>query len=208
MQATRGKVIVSNQSGQVVPAWYSSTTGGYLISYTSNSHSTPAFWDTKCTSQSCWTGDAYEKIANSPWFYKGWYTQSYSNSSGKCGKSHPWLTQEEFADILNAWSVLKRGEDSRVLPVTIQSCPIGGSDGTQPYSISELLQKAESFGEGYRTVTGVNVAYSTNGYTQTVTLSTDRGSVSVSGEEFRKAFNLRAPGYIALRSPLYNIEMK
>ena len=160
-------------------------------------------WDTKCGNQGCWTGDAYEKIANSPWFYKGWYTESYLNSSAKCGRSHPWLTGEEFADILNAWQVRKNGGDaSRILPVTINSCPIGGASGN-PYSMSELRDQG-----GYSSVSSVSVTYNSGGYTDTVTLGTNKGTVQISGSEFKEAFNLRAPGYISIRSSLFNIEKK
>ncbi len=195
VQDTKGQVI------EDVVTYYSSTTGGY---------STTSGWDTKCGNQSCWTGDAYEKIASSPWFYKSWYTQDYYNTSAKCGRSHPWLTGEEFADILNAYLVRKNGSDSdreRILPTTINSCPIGGSGGN-PFSMSELKDKAESVGGAYTSVSSVSVTYSTSGETAQVKLATNRGEISISGSDFKETFNLRAPGYISIRSPLYNIEKK
>ncbi|MBI4062628.1 hypothetical protein HY410_01785 [Candidatus Gottesmanbacteria bacterium] len=191
------KSAVEETRGQVLEdtvGYYSSTTGGYI---------TTMGWDTKCGSQGCWTGDAYEKIAGSPWFYKGWYTESYLNNSGKCGRSHPWLTGEEFADILNAWQVRKNGGDaSRILPVTINSCPIGGATGN-PYSMSELRDLG-----GFSSVSSVSVTYNGGGYTDTVTLGTNKGTVQISGSEFKETFNLRAPGYISIRSGLFNIEKK
>ena len=45
-----------------------------------------------------------------------------------------------------------------------------------------------------------------NGTTQSVSFGTNKGSVNMTGEEFKKAFNLRAPGYIGLKSSLFNIE--
>lgn len=198
------KAAVDETKGQVIEGiitYYSSTTGGY---------STTTGWDTKCGNQGCWTGDAYEKIAGSPWFYKGWYTQDYLNSSAKCGRSHPWLSQEEFADILNAWVVRKNGSDGdreRVLPTTINSCVIGGSGGN-PYSMSEMKDKANGMGGAYTSVSSVSVSYSTGGETAQVKLQTNRGEVSIPGSEFKETFNLRAPGYISIRSPLYNIEKK
>ena len=72
-----------------------------------------------------------------------------------------------------------------------------------------MKDKANSSGEGYSNVTGVvRVDYSNSGYTQTVVFGTDRGEVSINGLEFKKAFNLRAPGRIALKSGLLNIEQK
>ncbi len=198
------KSAVDETKGQIIEdvvTYYSSTTGGY---------STTSGWDTKCGNQGCWTGEAYEKIANSPWFYKGWYTQGYYTSSSKCNRNHPWLTEEEFTDILNAWVVRKNGSDSdreRILPVTINSCGIGGVTGN-PYSISEMRDKAASLGGAYTSVSSVSVSYATSGSTANVVLSTNRGSVTISGSEFKEAYNLRAPGYISIRSPLYNIEKK
>lgn len=185
---TRGQVI------EGVTTYYSSTTGGY---------STTSGWDTVCGNQGCWTADAYEKMAGSPWFYKGWYTSDYLNSSAKCGKSHPWLNGEEFADIINAWQVRKNGGDSsRILPVTINSCSISGAKGN-PYSMSELRDMG-----GFTSVSSVSVTYNSNGYTDTVIVQTNKGEIRINGGEFKDSFNLRAPGYISLRSPLYNIEKK
>jgi hypothetical protein len=181
-----------------VSAQYSSTTGGWI-----NTNS--GFWDTKCRSKDCWTADAFEKIANSPWFYKGWYTQGYAISSAKCGKSSPWLTGEELADILNAWLVQgKDGIDSgRITPVTT-SCW-----GGNPYSMSELRDLANSKAGGAVTsVSSVSVTYSADGQTASVNFSTNRSLDPISGSNFKTIFNLRAPGYISIRSPLYNLEKK
>jgi hypothetical protein len=188
VKETRGQVITG------VTTYYSSTTGGY---------STTSGWDTKCGGRDCWTGDAYEKMAGSPWFYKGWYTSDYYNNSAKCGRNHPWLSGEEFADIVNAWQVRKNGGDaSRILPVTINNCSINGAKGN-PYSIQELKDMG-----GFTSVSSVSVTYNGGGYTDTVILQTNKGEVHIPGGEFKDSFNLRAPGYISLRSPLYNIEKK
>jgi len=106
------------------------------------------------------------------------------------------LTSEETADILNAWKVLYQGggDSSRV-------SPIGDCWGGNPYSRGELA----SIG-GFNSVSGVSVVYSNSGFTQTVTFSTNKGTVSMSGEELKRAFNLRAPGYIGIKSSLFNIE--
>lgn len=191
---TKGVVVTDGNSA--VSTQYSSTTGGYLNG---------SGWDTKCGSKDCWTADAYEKIANSPWFYKGWYTQGYATSSAKCGKSSPWLTGEEMADILNAWLVQgKDGVDGgRITPVTT-SCW-----GGNPYSMSELRDLANSKAGGAVTsVSSVSVIYSNDGQTASVNFSTNRSLDPISGSNFKTIFNLRAPGYISIRSPLYNLEKK
>lgn len=189
VQETRGQII------EDVVTYYSSTTGGYI---------TTMGWDTKCGNQSCWTGDAYEKLAGSPWFYKGWYTSDYFNNSSKCNRSSPWLTQAEFTDILNAWRVLNNGGDSsRVLPVTINSCSISGASGN-PFSMDEMKAEANNHGGAFTSVSSVSVSYSTDGFTNAVIVNGN----SIPGDQFKQAFNLRAPGYISIRSSLFNIEKK
>ena len=190
------KGIVITDGGSSVSTQYSSTTGGYLNT---------SGWDTKCGSRECWTAEAYEKIAGSPWFYKGWYTKSYTNSSDKCGRSHPWLTVEEMAGILNAWLVQgKDGVDGgRITPVTT-SCW-----GGNPYSVSELRDKAnQAAGGAVVSVSSASVTYRDDGTTANVSFSTNRGTISLTGADFKTIFNLRAPGYISIRSPLFNIEKK
>ncbi len=211
---TKGWVLM--KGGKILSAWFSSTSGGYQSAYNTldylkdgSNYNTPGFWDTK-RGQDGWTGDAYEKIAGSPWFYKGWYTSEYYNNSAKCGRNHPWLTNEEFADIVNAWIVRKNGsgdDNKRILPVTINSCGISGASG-DPFSMSELRDKANGMGGAVTSVSSVSVTYNSGGYTDTVILATNKGELRIPGGEFKESFNLRAPGYISIRSPLFNIEKK
>jgi peptidoglycan hydrolase CwlO-like protein len=192
VNATRGKVVYAN--GSPFSTWYASTSGGYQESYSGNGHSTPGFWDTP-SGRSGWTSQAYEKVAGSPWFYKGWYKD---RSGDNCGRSHPWLNSEEMADILNGWVVLFQGggDSSRVTPV-------GSCWGGNPYSMGDL----RGIG-GFTSVSSVSVSYSEGGTTATVTFQTNKGATSINGNDFYKAFNLRAPGKIALKSGLFNIEKK
>lgn len=191
------KKAVDDTKGQVIEdvvTYYSSTTGGY---------STTSGWDTSCGSKDCWTGEAFEKKANSPWFYKAWYTEGYSISSDKCGRSHPWLNNEEFSDILNGYLLInnKHPDAGRVTPVS--SC-WGGS----PLSMSELRDKASEYGGAFTSVSAVSVNYSNDGSTANVIISSNRGTDTISGSKFKEAFNLRAPGWISVKSPLFNIEVK
>ncbi len=183
VRATRGWVLMKD--GLPAKAYYASTSGGFTVSQWG--------WSGIKDTIGEWPGTAYEKIAGSPWFYKGWYK---SRSGVSCGRSHPWLTSEEMADILNAWKVLYQGggDSSRV-------SPIGDCWGGNPYSRGELA----SIG-GFNNVSGVSVVYSNSGFTQTVTFSTNKGTVSMSGEELKRAFNLRAPGYVGIKSSLFSIE--
>ncbi len=198
VNATAGWVLIKN--GKPVWAKYASTAGGYIDPYTdtaSTGHTTPGFWDTK-NGRDGWTSQAYEKIAGSPWFYKAWYR---SRGGDACGRSHPWLNQEEMADILNAWRVLQHGGDSRV-------APLGGCWGGNPYSLNEMRDKANGVGGAITSVSNVSVEYSTGGVTSNVKFVTNLGDLNLSGAEFKKIFNLRAPGRISVKSGLFNVEKR
>lgn len=199
VQATRGMVVVSNNTNEVFSTMYASTSGGYQESYSSLGHTTPSLWDTAAGREG-WTTQAYEKIAGSPWFYKAWYK---SRSGDACGRTHPWLNASEMADIMNAYVVLVEYgvADDRVTP-------IGPCWGGNPYTVEQLRDKARTLGKFYSSVSGASVTYSNNGVTANVTLNTDRGQVTISGADFKKVFNLRAPGRIAIKSGLYNVETK
>ncbi len=193
---TRGWVLEGGPSAQ-----YSSTTGGYTTS---------GGWDTTDGQANNFIENAWERKAKSPWFYKAWYRVNYSNSSDSCGRSSPWLTQEEFADVLNAWVVRSRGsseEVGRIVPVTINSCNVGGMGGN-PYSMDELAQVADRYGGRYSTASSVSVNFSSEGTTGQVTIESNKGTVTISGSEFKQIFNLRSPGYISIRNVLFNVEKK
>ncbi len=186
VRETKGWVLEGGANAQ-----YSSTTGGY---------GNNSGWDTKCGGRQCWTGDAYEKMAGSPWFYKGWYRDRNGSS---CGRSHPWLNQEEMSDILNSWIVYQSGADrDRISPINTDCWP------GNPFSFSEMRDKANGNGGAVTSISSVSVTYSEGGNTANVSFSTNRGTVSVSGSDFKTIFNLRAPGYVSIKSPLYNIESK
>ena len=185
VRATRGWVMM--KGGVPATTYYASTSGGFTISQWG--------WSgIKDAKDGDWPNASYEKISASPWFYKAWYR---NRAGATCGRSNPWLKSEELADIINAWQVLYKGggDVSRVSPLDT-SCWNGN-----PYSMGELAGVG-----GYNSVSSVSVTYSNSGSTQSLNFSTNKGSVSMSGEEFKKAFNLRAPGYIGLKSSLFNIE--
>ncbi len=192
---TRGMIL------EDVVTFYSSTAGGYLSTYG---------WDTTDhNGGGDWTSRAYESLANSPWFYKAWYRNGYRNDASSCGR-YPWLSQEEMSDILNAWLVRKdpRGADtSRILPVTIGECGVGGQSGN-PYSMSELRNFVDN---PVVSISSVQTKHNDSGYTSEVTFLTNRGTISMSGAEFKETFNTRAPGYISIPQSgfaFFNIEKK
>lgn len=181
VDATRGQVI------EDVVTYYASTHGGFT---------TTRGWDTTDGSGGGnFIDKSWDKAGGSPWVYKAWYTQGYSTSSDKCGRSNPWLNGEELADIINA----AKYRDDRVTPIS--SCW-----GGNPYSMSELREKAG----GPSTVTSVSVSQG-NGTTNEVVFQTDKGEIKLSGGDFKAAFNLRAPGRMSIPQSgfaFFNIEKK
>ena len=200
---TRGWVLVDG-GGNPVSTQYASTHGGY---------SNTSGWDTTDKSaDGAWSTRAWENKASSPWFYKAWYRNGYFASGDSCGRSHPWLSQEEFSDIINAWIVRNNpngADTSRIQPPTINQCQIGG--GGNPYSMSELRDKANNSGGAVTNVSSVSVSHSSSGQTTAVNVSTNRGNLSIPGSEFKSTFNLRAPGYLRIPQSsfgFFNIEFK
>ncbi|MEX1052679.1 MAG: SpoIID/LytB domain-containing protein [Patescibacteria group bacterium] len=196
------KQAVDDTKGQVldgVVTFYSSTAGGYL---------TTSGWDTTDGSGgSNFIDKSYEKTGGSPWVYKSWYTQSYSINSDKCGRSNPWLSPQEMADIINAVMVMHRsGSGADTNRVTPTSSCWGGN----PYSIDELRSASQSYGGGINSASGVVVSQG-NGTTNQVTFQTDKGEKTMSGAEFKKGYNLRAPGRLSIPQSgfaFFNIEHK
>lgn len=187
VESTRGQVL------EDVVTYYASTHGGYA---------SPIGWDTTDGGGGGnFIDKAWDKIGGSPWLYKAWYTQGYSPSSNKCGRSNPWLSPEEMGDIVNAALALRTGgvDTGRITPVTT-SCW-----GGNPYSIGELRDMMSSRG-GISSATSVSVSQG-NGSTNNVTIN----GISFTGDEFKKAFNLRAPGYLSIPQSsfaFFNIEKK
>jgi peptidoglycan hydrolase-like amidase len=200
---TKGKILVSNKSNEIVNTWYASTSGGYQESYSSLGHDTPSFWDTK-SGRSGWTSQAFEKIGDSPWFYKGWYK---TRSGTSCGRSHPWLNQDEMSDIVNAAIVYSHDNGSQShLSQEDSSCY--GESIPDTWSKQRLKEEAGKHGGAVTSISSVSVTYSDSGVTSQVIFNTNRGTVTISGSDFYKVFNLRTPGAIHLTSGLYNLEKK
>ncbi len=201
---TRGWVLVDG-GGNPVSTQYASTHGGYA---------TTSGWDTTDKQGGGdWSSRTWENKAGSPWFYKAWYRSGYFVSGNSCGRSHPWLSQEEMSDIINAWIVRRNpsGADAgRIVPVTIKSCSVGGSGG-DPYSMEELRDWAGKAGGAVTQINSVSVSHSGSGETSAVKFSTNRGEIEMAGSEFKTTFNLRAPGNLRIPQSgfaFFNIEHK
>jgi peptidoglycan hydrolase CwlO-like protein len=196
------KKAVKDTKGQVledVTTFYASTHGGW---------STTGGWDTTDGGGgSNFIDKAYENIGGSPWLYKSWWRAGYTKSGSTCGRSDPWLSPEEMADIVNAHLVLTKGnsgETEKISPVTTECW------GGNPYSVSELRDVASRYG-GISSANSVSVSLG-DGRTNSVKI----GGVSMSGDQFCNAFNLRAPGNMRIpqwsgnscNGAFFNIERK
>jgi peptidoglycan hydrolase-like amidase len=185
------KQAVNDTKGQVledVVTYYASTHGGYA---------SPIGWDTTDGQGGAnFIDRAWDKAGGSPWLYKAWWRQHYSNSGATCGRANPWFSNEEMADIVNAVIVPR---DDRITPVTTDCW------GGNPYSMQELRDKG-----GVSSVTGVSVLQG-NGSSNEVVFQTNKGEIRVSANEFKEKFNLRAPGYVRIPQTgfsFFNIEKK
>ncbi len=187
VDATRGQVL------EDIVTYYASTHGGYA---------SPVGWDTTDGAGGAnFVDKSYDKMGGSPWVYKAWYTKGYSPSSDKCGRSSPWLNPAEMADIVNAAIALRTSgiDASRITPVTT-SCW-----GGNPYSMDDLKNLVLGSG-GISSASSVSVSQG-SGNTNNVNIN----GVSLSGDDFKRAFNLRAPGYLAIPQSgfaFFNIEKK
>jgi len=208
--ATRGWVMT--KGGAPATTYYASTSGGFTISQWG--------WSgIKDAKDGDWPGQAYEKIASSPWFYKAWYTNyKYGSGFSTCQRSNPWLSQDDIADILNAWVVYTNGSSDDKSHIF----PPDGCGGGSPYSKSEMADKANSLGGSYTSVSSVSVSQSTNGYTASITFQSNRGGTLITGfdtgcphankdiqcKDFWTIFNLRAPGNISIKNRMFDIRIK
>ncbi|KKU97194.1 MAG: hypothetical protein UY28_C0026G0003 [Candidatus Amesbacteria bacterium GW2011_GWB1_48_13] len=97
------------------------------------------------------------------------------------------------------------GDMSGIFPEDVRSC---WGDNDSPWSKEQMASAADSHGGRVTSVSSVRVEHGSNGITSRVVFSTNRGEVPIPGVNFYKAFNLRAPGALALKSQLFNIEKK
>lgn len=194
VQATRG-VTLTDGSGKPFSTQYAAVHGGWING---------VGWDTTDGSgDGDWMARAYDSISGVSWFYKTWYRTGYSDSASSCGRNS-WLNQAEMSDILNSYQVwLAHGRnDSRIMPV-FDACHSSGN----PYSHLDTYSLASL------KVSSVNLVVTSNssGNTNTLTFYTNAGNISMSGNDFKTIYNLRAPGYLRIPQSGFvhiNIEKK
>lgn len=199
---TEGEVMT--RDGQVITAWYASTSGGYT--FTSSDvgwNSRP--WTKRVRDASGDIGSfadlfdrAYDK--SSPCFYSAQgYRKEYAKSA--------WLKSEEVADIVNIILLTRKDSGTREhLYQTDKSNPAG----TDTWDKDRVKQKLRNRGGNpYSSVSNINIDWDKGlGKTNSITISGDAGNTTLDGTEFKSFFNLRAPANIQIVGPLYTVEKK
>lgn len=203
--------VLKNASGSYASGMFASVSGGWVTDYSTGK----GWWDTTdgkgSSDLNAWMPNAWESIAKVQWFYKAWYRTGYTSgttvNSESCYRT-PWLTQTEMSDIVNMY-LLWKGVDakakidvSRIYPIH-DACHSSGN----PYTYAEVKSLINN------PVISISyvVASSNNGTTSTVTFGTNRGPISISGNDFKYIYNLRAPGYLRIPQNNFvfiNIQMK
>ncbi len=77
--------------------------------------------------------------------------------------------------------------------------------------MEELRNLANNSGGAVTNISGVSVSHNDSGTTSNVTFQTNRGSITISGDEFKSTFNIRAPGYLRIPQSsfaFFNVEFK
>lgn len=200
------EVMVSNDTNEVIKAWYSSTFGGY--SWTSGEiwgnqkNWTKHASDTKESINSLEelrdSDKAYDKI--SPYFYCDWGSRS------EYGKT-AWLKQEEMADIINVLILAKRDTSSQNHLVQVDK---PNPDNTDTWDRERVKQELKNLGVvPYNNISNISIDWDREvGKTTSVNILGDAGSSSFNSVEFKNFFNLRAPTNIQIVGPLYNVEKR
>ncbi len=202
---TKGQVLLVNNN--VFASEYAAVHGGW------GNH---VGWDTVSGNGNDWFNDAWERKSGVTWFYRSWYISGSGRSGETCGHS-PYLSNSEMAIMLNAYLIkndigLKRTPDkSRLLPSDYGSCPgrldYGRNDKT-PYTLAEMQSLLAN---PVTSVSSVSTALA-DGKTISVTFETNRGSISITGLNFKNIYNQMAPGHMRIQQQssyaYFNVEAK
>lgn len=195
------QVLVSNDTGEVIKAWFASTHGGYEWSsgeiWGSQKPWTKHMQDTSSGANSFSELNERAWDRESPWFYCDWGSRPEHNKTA-------WLKSEEVADIANVIMLVRA--DSSTSPHVGQPDKPTGDTWDQNRVKDELRKRnVTPFNSVSNVSINADIGY---GQTNGVTISGDAGSRDFSGKEFKDFFNVRAPANIQIVSALYNVERK
>ena len=202
VRETTGKVMVNG--GQVIKAWYASTSGGYTFTsgdvWGGNKAWTKRLRDTSGDVGNFSDLQSRSFDRESPCFYaaQGWRAE-YGKSA--------WLKPSEVADIINVL-ILAKADSSVQKHLSQVDKP--NPDGEETWDAERVKKELRNRGgTPFNNISSVDVGADFGlGRTNSVSVSGDGGSVSFSGDEFKNFFNLRAPANIQIVGPLYRAERK
>lgn len=195
------RVMVSNDTGEVIKAWYASTHGGYEWTsgeiWGSQKPWTKHMQDTSSGANSFSELNERAWDRESPWFYCDWGSRPENNKTA-------WMRGEEIADIVNV--ILLVRADSSASPHVGQPDKPTGDTWNQEKIKSELKNKG---GSPFNSISSISINADIGyGKTNGVTVQGDAGSQTFDGKEFKDFFNVRAPANLQIVSQLYNVEKR
>jgi peptidoglycan hydrolase-like amidase len=195
------RVMVSNDTGEVIKAWYASTHGGYEWTsgeiWGSQKPWTKHMQDTTSSAGSFSELNERAWDRESPWFYCDWGSRPENNKTA-------WLKGEEIADIVNV--ILLVRADSSASPHVGQPDKPTGDTWNQERIKSELRGKNIT---PFNSISSVSISADIGyGKTNGVTVQGDAGSQTFDGKEFKDFFNVRAPANLQIVSQLFNVEKR
>lgn len=195
------RVMVSNDTGEVIKAWYASTHGGYEWTsgeiWGSQKPWTKHMQDTTSSAGSFSELNERAWDRESPWFYCDWGSRPENNKTA-------WLKGEEIADIVNV--ILLVRADSSASPHVGQPDKPTSETWDQQRIKTELKNKG---GTPFNSISSISISADIGyGKTNGVTVQGDAGSQTFDGKEFKDFFNVRAPANLQIVSNLFNVERR
>jgi len=193
-------VMVSNDTNQVITAWYSSTHGGVIL------RSGEIGWSDKPWTKHAFDSDesinnlqdlllkAYDSpfkidasnIRSSPWFYCNWGSRPEYGGSA-------WLTQSEVLEIVNAYILFKLD------PSTFPHLSQLDKNIPDTWDDNRVRQEIKNRGENYFSrIDFIQTIWDGTGISRTIIVRGDIGEKQFNAQEFKDIFNLRARGNLII----------
>lgn len=187
-------VMVSNETNEVITAWYSSTHGGVIL------RSDEIGWSGAVWTKHGFDADAsinnlrdllinsYDgpNNANSPWFYCNWgYRAEYNNTA--------WLKEDEVLEIVNALILFKL--DNSTL-IHLSQLDKNISDTWDEGRVRQEIKNRG--GQYFSSISSIEVLWDGSGISRTIIIRGDIGERQYNAQEFKDIFNLRARGNLVI----------
>lgn len=201
------QMLVSENTNEVIKAWYSSTFGGYSLTsgdvFGGEKPWTKRMQDTVSPIQG---SDSFQALLDrsydktSPYFYCDWGSRKEYNKTA-------WLKPQELADIVN---VIMLAEKDSGTTKHLSQLDKPNPDGVDTWDAEKVKQELKTRSiTPYNSISDVSIDWDRgSGKTTQVSFSGDGGSTTFDGKEFKNFFNLRAPANIQIVGPLYNLEKR